>query len=116
MTRGSRVAGLSLIGLGLILFYLEIPAAISGGAQFTLLLTWSTVLMLITGSFLIIELGLRTFFKALLFLAVVGVPISIMYFTPMPGDSQLLIGSFIGLTAALLLKYHQKLRKTTKKS
>lgn len=117
MTLISRIAGLLLIGFGLILFYLEIPAAISKGTQFVLLVTWSTILMLIAGSFLIVELGLKTLFKSLIFSAVVGVPISVIYVSPLPGDSQLLIGSLIGLSAALLLRYHQRRKqKTTNKS
>jgi hypothetical protein len=116
MASARTLIGSFLILIGFLAIYFATPVAIPLGALATLLATWAAVILLAGGTFLILKLSLRVSILSILAAALFVLPISIIYMTPLPGDSQILIGSLIALVAVLLIRFHKRTNRPTSKN
>lgn len=116
MISTKTLIGLSLILTSFVTIYFATPVAIGLGVLTTLLVTWTVVVLLAAGTFLVLRLSLRVSVTSILFAFVLMLPISIIYMTPLPGNSQFLLGSLIALVAVLAIRLYKRPNRTKTKA
>ena len=103
-----RSVGFSLMVVGLLLFYLFTPTAVSSDLIIiTLTFSWLIVILLGFGSSLLFDLGLKYSLKVLVLVFAFMIPWSIIFYISLPYDSGLLVVILAGIII-LLYRRHQK--------
>jgi hypothetical protein len=112
-----RSVGFSLIVIGIILFGVLIPLVARAQdilAEFIALLLIVSCVAL--GSFLFLRVGFRSAVKSLLIVLALAVPWFAIFFIRLPGESQLLIATFVALIAILLYRRYYNKRSLSQKT
>jgi hypothetical protein len=108
-----RLAGFILIGAGISLFYYLTTAAVSHGLLAAWLAIWPIVALIGVGGFLALDYGLTTALRLLTMALSVLMPWSLIFFVPLPGDSQGLLAVLVAAVGVFVYWRYSMKRKSS---
>jgi len=104
-----RLVGLLLIVSGVLLFYLLTPTAVSSDLIIIPLVTvWLIVSIIGFGSSLLFNLELKYSLKMLALVFAFGIPWSLIFYIPLPGNSQHLVALLVAGIAIFFIRRYSK--------
>jgi hypothetical protein len=107
-----QVLGLALIVVGLLIIYFVLPIAFSRGLFTSWIMIWPIVTILGSGSFLLLDVDLKSSVKTIAIACVIMAPWTLIFYISLPGDAQNLLAVLIlGVGSLLYLRYYRKTSK-----
>jgi hypothetical protein len=109
LQKAKQTAGLLLIALGLVLFYVAASVIAASGLEATLLSTWAAAGLVFVGSYWLFSLSMRYSLGSLLVMLVALFGWSMIMLIQLPSDLQILLASIVSFVSVLI--YRQWSRK-----